>query len=79
MSEITRERLNKLHNEDGISWRAIAALDEFKDRGIPAGSLCSFAGGWEPRTDEARKRFGLETIELVKQNRGRNGRFYKRS
>ena len=71
-----RERLNKLHDEENLSWRKIAQMDEYK--GIPAGSLCSFAGGWEPRTDETRKKFGLPTVEMIPQVRNSSGRFSKR-
>ena len=71
-----RERLNKLHNEDGLSWRKIAQMPEFK--GIPAGSLCSYAGGWEPKTERARRRFGLQTTVMIPQVRGTDGRFSKR-
>ena len=71
-----RERLNKLH-DDGLSWRKIAQMDEFKD--IPAGSLCSYAGGWEPRTKKARQQFGLSVGEKILQVRDKLGRFSKRS
>ena len=72
-----RQRLNKLHDEDKLSWRKIAQMDEFKD--IPAGSLCSYAGGWEPKTERARRMFGLPTFEVVLQARGKLGRFIERS
>jgi len=70
-----RKRLNKLHDEDKLSWRKIAEMDEFK--GIPAGSLCSYAAGWEPRTEKARRQFGLDTLELIPQTRDKLGRFKK--
>ena len=70
-----RERLNRLH-DDGLSWRKIAQMDEFK--GIPAGSLCSYAGGWEPKTEKARRMFGLRVVENIPQVRGTDGRFSER-
>ena len=72
-----RERLNKLHNEDKLSWRKIAQMDEYK--GIPAGSLCSYASGtWEPKTERSRRMFNLPTVEVVLQARGKLGRFVER-
>lgn len=76
---IDRNYLAFLHDEENMSWRAIAALDEFRDKGIPAGSLCSFAGGWEPRTDKARKRFGLPAVEIQDVYRDSLGRYSERS
>ena len=75
--DVMRERLNKLHNEEGVSWRKIAKMPEFK--GIPAGSLCSYAGGWEPKTETARRMFGLKVTEMIPQVRGKDGRFVERS
>jgi hypothetical protein len=72
-----RERLNKLHNEEELSWRKIAQMEEYK--GIPAGSLCSYAGGWEPKTEKARRMFGLKVTEMIPQVRGKDGRFVERS
>ena len=78
MSVITRERLNKLHDEEKMSWRKIAQMDEYK--GIPAGSLCSYAGGWEPKTKKARQQFGLKFTELIPQVRDKaTGQFVERS
>ena len=78
-----RERLIKLHNEDKLSWRKIAELPEYKERGengIPAGSLCSYAGGWEPKTKRSRRMFGLTVTEMIAQVRnGKSGQFLKRS
>ena len=77
MSHIAREELNKLHDE-GMSWRKIAKLPEYKS--IPAGSLCSYAGGWEPKTERSRRMFGLPVTEMIAQVRnGKSGQFSKRS
>jgi hypothetical protein len=72
-----RERLNKLHNEDELSWRKIAKMEEYK--GIPAGSLCSYAGGWEPKTEKARRMFNLPVVKAVMQARNGSGRFIERN
>lgn len=73
-----RKKLNKLHDEKGMSWREIAELPEYE--GIPAGSLCSFAKSWEPKTNKSRRQFGLDTFELIPQVRnGKSGQFLKRS
>ena len=71
-----RERLNKLHNEDKLSWRKIAKMEEYK--GIPAGSLCSYAGGWEPKTERVRRMFNLPVVKAVMQARNNSGRFIRR-
>lgn len=60
MLDIIRERLNHLHDTEGLSWRKIAALDEYK--GIPAGSLCSYAYGREPKKLEHRRILGLPMV-----------------
>ena len=52
-----RARLNYLHDIEDKSWRKIAALDEY--RGIPAGSLCSYAKGRIPKNPEHRRILGL--------------------
>jgi hypothetical protein len=72
-----RERLNKLHNEEELSWRKIAQMEEYK--GIPAGSLCSYAGGWEPKTEKARRMFNLPVVKAVMQARNGSGRFIERN
>ena len=76
-----RERLNELHDEEEMSWREIAEMPEFKERDIPipAGSLCSYAGGWEPKTERSRRMFGLPVTVLIPQVRGKDGRFLKRT
>lgn len=56
-SDTVRERLNHLHDSLDMSWRRIADLEEYK--GIPAGTLCSFAAGWEPKGYKSRMAFGL--------------------
>ena len=72
-----RDRLNYLHAVEGIPWRRIAELDEFK--GIPPGTLCAFAKGYyEPKKNqEYRRRLGLP--EIIKQAvaRDEEGRFAK--
>lgn len=42
-----QDRMIYFHDDIGLSWREIANLDEY--RGIPAGSLCSYAKGAEPK------------------------------
>ena len=77
-----RERLNKLHDEEGLSWRKIAEMPEFKEKDapIPAGSLCSYAGGWEPKTERSRRMFGLKITETILQVRDKTtGQFVERS
>lgn len=62
-----RERLNALHDTSGLSWRKIAALDEFA--GISAGTLCSIANGWEPAGAELRHALGLPaTVPVIPVN-----------
>ena len=72
-----RDRLNHLHAVEGIPWRRISQLDEFK--GIPPGTLCAFAKGYyEPKKNqEYRRRLGLS--EIIKQQvvRDEEGRFAK--
>ena len=62
-----RNKLNKMHDEEMMSWRQIAKLPQF-DGVVAAGSLCSFAKGtWEPRRKAIRLALGLpvyKTIEL---------------
>jgi len=58
--DIVRERLNHLHDIDRLSWRKIAALDAYK--GIPAGTLCSYAKGRELKNLEHRRILGLPPI-----------------
>ena len=77
-----REKLNKLHNKDGLSWRKIADLPQFKGI-VKAGTLCSFAKGtYVPsiENDEVRNALGLDIIELIPQVRDiKSGQFSKRS
>ena len=75
-----REKLNKLHDEDGLSWRKIADLPQFKGI-VPAGTICSFAkGNYEPQGDDIRRVLGLTVTELISQVRdNKSGRFSKRS
>lgn len=58
-----QERLKYLHDTDGLSWREISNLDDFA--GIPAGTLCRIAGGWEP-AKKYRAQLGLApTVEVI--------------
>jgi len=69
------KRLNKLHAIKGNTWRKIALLDEYK--GIPPGSLCSYAKGRIPENNEHRRILGFP--EIIKQAvyRSQIGRFRK--
>ena len=62
-----RDKLNKMHDDDKMSWRQIAKLPQFADI-VAAGTLCSFAkGGYEPKDEAIRLALGLpvyETLEL---------------
>ena len=58
--DIIREQLNRLHDIDGLPWRKVALLDAYK--GIPAGSLCSYAMGRPIKNLEHRRIFGLPLI-----------------
>lgn len=44
--DTVQERLNRLHDRMGLSWRQIAARGEYGD--IPHGTLCAIAKGREP-------------------------------
>lgn len=55
-SDIVQERLKVLHDTHGLSWRKIAALDEFAP--IPAGTLCAVYNG-EPVPHRWRARLGI--------------------
>ncbi len=62
-----RDSLNKMHDDDNMTWRQIAALPQFAGI-VAAGSLCSFAKGtWEPKRKAIRLALELpvyKTIEL---------------
>jgi len=58
--DAARVRLNELHSMNGNTWRTIAALDDY--RGIPPGSLCSYAKGREPKNPKHRRILGLSQI-----------------
>lgn len=47
-----RRRLNKLHKVDGLSWRKIAAMDEF--RGVSHATLRDIANGANPSLETCR-------------------------
>jgi hypothetical protein len=54
-----QERLKYLHDTLGLTWREISSLDDY--RGIPAGSLCSYAHGAEPKKKH-RQQLGLPPL-----------------
>ena len=72
-----RDRLNKLHDDEKLSWRKIAALPEYsKPPAMPAGSLCSYAKGtWTPKRNDLRRRYGEDVYETIEVRRGEGGRF----
>lgn len=57
-----QERLKYLHDTARLSWREIANLDLY--RGIPAGTLCRIAKGWEP-AKKYRAQLGLAPMVEV--------------
>ena len=63
-----RQVLQKMHDDEKMTWRQIADLPQFKGI-VAAGSLCSFAKGtWTPKDDVIRDVLGLsteETLEIV--------------
>ena len=72
-SDSIRERLKYLNTVQRITWRKIAEMPEFRD--VPAGTLCSIAKGYKPKSRELRARLGMdETIEIVVK-RDEKGRF----
>lgn len=71
--DMARERLSRLHDIGGLSWRKIAALDEYK--GIPPGTLCAIAKGREPKNNEHRRILGLSEIIEIEVKRNHLGRF----
>lgn len=76
--DTVRERLNHLHDTVGLSWRKIAALDEFTNKdgvGIPPGTLCAIAKGREPKKNEHRRILGLREIIEIKVRRNHKGKF----
>lgn len=52
-----QERLNELHDTSGLSWREIAARDEFC--GISFATLQAIAKGREPHDPRTRRKLGL--------------------
>ena len=63
-----RQVLQKMHDDEKMTWRQIADLPQFKGI-VAAGSLCSFAKGtWEPKDNAIRDALGLSsdgTLEIV--------------
>ena len=63
-----RQVLQKMHDDEKMTWRQIANLPQFKGI-VAAGSLCSFAKGtWEPKDNDIRDALGLSndgTLEIV--------------
>lgn len=68
-TDIICARLNELHSIDGNTWRKIAALDEYK--GVPAGSLCSYAKGRPITNPKHRRILGLSQVVEI------NGKTYE--
>jgi hypothetical protein len=71
--DMVQERLNCLHEIGGLSWRRIAALEEYE--GIPPGTLNAIAKGREPKKLEHRKILGLPEIIEIEVKRNHLGRF----
>ena len=70
--EKARKRILDLHQKEGVSWRKMAKLPEYK--GIPHATLYSIGiKGIEPTTLEYRKILGLGEIitQVVYRNKGR--------
>ena len=55
-----RSRLNALHAIPDNTWRRIALMDAYK--GIPPGTLCSYANGRPITNNEHRRILGLSQI-----------------
>ena len=72
-----RARLAYLHDDMGIVWRKIAEMPEFNN--VSFGVLNGIYNEREPKDNEIRVKLGLPTLELIKQNRGTDGTFIKRS
>ena len=74
-----RNKLNKMHDEEKMSWRQIAKLPQF-DGIVAAGSLCSFAKGtWEPKRRAIRLALELPVYKTIDLCENCVERFSKRS
>ena len=74
-----RDRLNKLHNDEKLSWRQIARLPQFAGI-VAAGSLCSFAKGtWEPKRMSIRVALELPVYKTIEICEDCAERFNRRS
>ena len=74
--DATRRHLLYLHDEEGMTWRKIATMKEY--RGIPAGTLCSISKGYWPKDLAVLRKLGIPEPELIPQYRNSVGRFEKR-
>ena len=72
-----RKRLSYLHNEQDMTWRDIAVMEEFN--GVSFGTLARIYHGREPKVPTLRRKLGLPTVEMIPQVRNHAGRFSKRS
>ena len=68
-----QSRLIYLHDEEHMTWREIAAMEEFG--GTPAGTLCSMSKGYFPKSLAVRRKLGIHEPELIEQYRDPLGRF----
>ena len=74
-----RDKLNKLHDEEMMSWRQIARLPQFAGI-VAAGSLCSFAKGtWEPKRKSIRLALELPVYKTLEICEDCAERFSRRS
>jgi hypothetical protein len=67
------KRLIYLHDKEGMTWRKIAKMKEY--RGIPAGTLCSISKGYWPKDVVILRKLGVSKPELIEQYRDELGRF----
>ena len=71
------ERLKKLHDIDGLSWRQIAQLPEYL--GVPHGVIYNYAVmNIEPKNNKYRRLLGLSEVIEVPVLRDKKGRFKKK-
>lgn len=66
-------RLLYLHDKEDLTWRKIAAMEEFG--GVAAGTLCSISKGYMPKDLAVRRKLGIKEPELIEQYRDPLGRF----
>ena len=68
-----QSRLICLHDTKHMTWREIAAMEEFG--GVAAGTLCSISKGYMPKKLTVRRKLGIHEPELIEQYRDPLGRF----